>query len=153
AATVAAWLAKHPSIEIIARDRGAAYKQAATEGRPDAVQVADRWHLMENASAAFLDAVRRSMGAIRTAMGGGPVDPAMLTAAQRKQHTGWLRREAENAAILGMAKAGTAIKDIVRKTGRSRGLVRKILRGARGDIFRTRMKSLEPFIAQLESAW
>ncbi|WP_247367487.1 hypothetical protein, partial [Bradyrhizobium sp. CW10] len=28
---------------------------------PNAIQVADRWHLMENASAAFLDAVRRSM--------------------------------------------------------------------------------------------
>ena len=153
AATVAAWLTQHPSVQIIARDRGAGYRQAATDGCPEAVQVADRWHLMENASAAFLDAVRRSMGAIRTAMGGGPVDPALLTAAQRRQHTGWLRREGENAAILGMAKAGTTIKDIVRKTGRSRGLVRKILRGARGDIFRTRTNSLEPFIAQLDTAW
>lgn len=153
AATVAAWLAEHPSIQIIARDRGAGYRQAATDGCPSAVQVADRWHLMENASAAFLGAVRRSMGAIRTAMGGRPVDPAALTAAQRKQHIGWLRREEENAAILGMAKAGATIKDLVRKTGRSRGLVRKILRGARGDIFRTRMNSLEPFIARLETAW
>ena len=35
---------------------------------PDATQVADRWHLMENASAAFLDAVRLSMRAIRRAL-------------------------------------------------------------------------------------
>lgn len=153
AATVAAWLARHPSITVIARDRGAGYKQAATEGRPEAVQVADRWHLMENASAAFLDAVRRSMGAIRKAMGGDPIDPASLTAALRKQHTGWLRREQENAAIQGLAKAGMTIKDIVRKTGRSRGLVRKILRGARADIFRTRMNSLEPFMTRLDTAW
>jgi transposase len=153
AATVAAWLARHPSITVIARDRGAGYKQAATEGRPEAVQVADRWHLMENASAAFLDAVRRSMGGIRKAMGGGPVDPASLTATLRKQHTGWLRREQENAAIQGLAKTGMTIKDIVRKTGRSRGLVRKILPGARGDIFRTRMNSLEPFMTRLDTAW
>jgi hypothetical protein len=73
AATVAAWLARHPSIQIIARDRGAGYRQAATHGCPKAIQVADRWHLMENASAAFLDAVRRSMGAVRKALGGGPV--------------------------------------------------------------------------------
>jgi transposase len=58
AATVTSWLKNHPGIEVIARDRGAAYIQAATEGRPDAVQVADRWHLMENASAAFLTAVQ-----------------------------------------------------------------------------------------------
>jgi transposase len=47
AATVTAWLNEHPSITVIARDRGASYKQAATDGLPDAVQVADRWHLME----------------------------------------------------------------------------------------------------------
>src|SRR3954454_15466528 len=43
AATVTAWLTEHPSITVIARDRGASYKQAATDGLPDAVQVADRW--------------------------------------------------------------------------------------------------------------
>jgi transposase len=86
AATAAAWLAKHPSISVIARDRGAGYRQAAADGRPDAVQVADRWHLMENASAAFLTAVQRSMVAIRKAVGTGVVDPASLTAAERRQH-------------------------------------------------------------------
>ena len=78
AATVTAWLTEHPSITVIARDRGAGYKQAATDGLPDAVQVADRWHLMENASAAFLNAVRRSMHAIRKAVGVGTVDPAVF---------------------------------------------------------------------------
>ena len=46
AATVATWLAEHPTGSIIARDRGAGYIQAATEDRPEAIQVADRWHLM-----------------------------------------------------------------------------------------------------------
>jgi transposase len=85
AATTTAWLAGRPSITIIARDRGAGYKQAATEGRPDAVQVADRWHLMENASAAFLTAVQRSMITIRKGVGAGIVDPAALSAAERHQ--------------------------------------------------------------------
>jgi transposase len=82
AATVTAWLARHPSITVISRDRGAGYKQAATDGRPEAVPVADRWHLMENASAAFLNAVRQSMQAIRKAVGIGAVDPASLSAAE-----------------------------------------------------------------------
>ncbi|MFL5289277.1 MAG: transposase [Rhodopila sp.] len=98
AGTVAEWLAQRPSIRVIARDRGAGYRQAATEGCPDAVQVADRWHLMENASAAFLTAVQCSMPAVRKALGAGAVDPTSLTAAERRQHVGWLRRQQENAA-------------------------------------------------------
>ena len=41
-AMVAAWLAARPSIEIIARDRGGSYGAASAQGRPEALQVADR---------------------------------------------------------------------------------------------------------------
>jgi transposase len=153
AATVTTWLARHPSITVVARDRGAGYRQAATDGRPEAIQVADRWHLMENASAAFLSAVRRSMAAIGKAVGVGTVDPASLSAAERRQHAGWLRREAENANILVLSAQGVAIKEIMRRTDKSRGLVRQVVRGARADIFRSRMSSLDPFLTQLETAW
>ena len=153
AATVATWLAARPSIAVIARDRGAGYRQAASDGRPEAVQVADRWHLMENASAAFLTAVQRSMQAIRKAVGVGVVDPALLTSAEVRQHDGWLRREKENTAVLNLARNGTTIKEIVRRTGRSRGLVRQIIRTGRADIFRTRMSSLEPFFTRLDKEW
>ena len=37
-ATVAAWLAERPSIEIIARDRGGGYGAGAAKGRPEAVK-------------------------------------------------------------------------------------------------------------------
>src|SRR4051795_11243733 len=63
-ATLDAWLAAHPEIAIVARDRGGGYGQAVTRVRPGVLQVADRWHLLANASAAFLDAVRRLMTAI-----------------------------------------------------------------------------------------
>ncbi|CAM5220636.1 hypothetical protein BTHI11S_06303 [Bosea thiooxidans] len=49
---------------------------------PEAMQVADRWHLMENASRAFLDAVRKSMRQIRRTIGATVVNPALLTAAE-----------------------------------------------------------------------
>lgn len=48
AGAVGAWLERHPQIRIIARDRGGAYAEAAAKGAPQAVQVADRWHLMHN---------------------------------------------------------------------------------------------------------
>jgi transposase len=60
-ATAQAWLAAHPTISIVARDRGGGYGEATAKALPHAVQVADRWHLMENASRAFLDALRQSM--------------------------------------------------------------------------------------------
>ncbi len=71
------------------------------QGRlPHAIQVADRWHLMENASAAFLDAVRKSMRSIRTAIGATTINPDLLTSAEKLQYEGYLRREETNAAII-----------------------------------------------------
>ncbi len=152
-ATLDAWLAAHPEIAIAARDRGGGYGQAVTRARPEVLQVADRWHLLENASAAFLDAVRRLMTGIRRTTGTTVVDPALLTRAERIQHDGYLRREQANAAIMGLAKGGMTIKAIVRRTGCSRKTVRQVLRGERSDVFRCRTSSLEPWLDQLDREW
>lgn len=50
ATTLAEWLKKHPEIKIISRDRSKEYARAASEGAPQARQVADRWHLLVNLS-------------------------------------------------------------------------------------------------------
>ena len=152
-ATAQAWLAAQPQIGIVARDRGGGYGLAAQKALPYAVQVADRWHLMENASQAFLNAVRKSMRDIRAAVGAATINPELLTSAEKLQYEGFQRREETNATILAMSKEGATIKQIVRRAGYSRGLVRKILRGQRSDIFRVRSSSLEAYLPWLDEQW
>ena len=152
-ATTEAWLRQHPGIGIVSRDRGGGYGEAAARALPDAVQVADRWHLLENASAAFLDAVRRPMRAIRSALGAATIDPALLTAAERLQLESFLRREETTRHILALREAGHSIKEIVRRTRHSRKLVRQAVRGARGDVFRVRQSSLEAWLPVLDAGW
>jgi transposase len=151
--TVQAWLAAHPEIRILSRDRGGGYGEAAAKALPHAIQVADRWHLMENASSAFLDAVRKFMPAIRRMPGAAEIDPAVLTCAEKLQYEGYLRREDANAAIMALAQAGVSIKEIVRRTGHSRKLVRQVIRGQRTDVFRIRQSSLEAHLGFLDAQW
>lgn len=152
-ATAQDWLSDQSQIEIVARDRGGGYALAAAKALPHAVQVADHWHLMENASHAFLDAVRKSMRQIRSVIGAATINPELLTAAERLRYEGYLRREEVNAAILGLAHEGVTIKEIVRRTGHSRGLVRQVIRGQRSDVSRVRENSLDLYLQWLDSQW
>jgi transposase len=62
AAAISTWLADHPGVEIISRDRGGVYAEGAASGASTAVQVADRWHLLHN----LADALERAFVPHRT---------------------------------------------------------------------------------------
>lgn len=65
--SVQKWLAAHPDIVIVSRDRGGAYADGAARGAPQAEQVADRWHLTssEHADPAVPSHAATEAGSVR----------------------------------------------------------------------------------------
>lgn len=55
---------KYPEIQVVSRDRGI-YALAARDGAPQAIQVADRWHLLKNIGDALERMMYRHMPLIR----------------------------------------------------------------------------------------
>ena len=62
--SLATWLKSHPGAEVISRDRGGIYADGAARGAPQAIQVADRFHLLCN----LTSAVERVLEQKRTAL-------------------------------------------------------------------------------------
>ncbi len=56
---------KYPEIQVVSRDRGGIYALAARDGAPQAIQVADRWHLLKNIGDALERMMYRHMPLIR----------------------------------------------------------------------------------------
>ena len=67
AETLAAWLRDQPQIEVISRDRASAYAEAAAQGAPQAIQVADRFHLLQNAGDVLQRVLQQHPPALRAA--------------------------------------------------------------------------------------
>ena len=151
--TVAKWLAAHPDVEIVCRDRGSGYREGAAKGAPQALQISDRWHLLENATTAFVEGVKRHMGDLRRAIIGGDIDPDALSAAEKLQWAGWQRRDEVNGTVRSLHGQGCSINGIVRTTGVSRQTVRRILAGTREDVFRSRATTLDRWAERLTADW
>jgi transposase len=63
--TVSAWFEERPSIEIVSRDRSSEYAAAISKGAPQALQVADLWHIVKNLSESVQILLARCRAEIR----------------------------------------------------------------------------------------
>jgi transposase len=64
AESLAQWLQAHPGVEIVSRDRAGAYAEGVRLGAPNAIQVADRWHLLKNLTESVYKALQQYQAAI-----------------------------------------------------------------------------------------
>jgi transposase len=179
AASVAAWLAQHPTITVVCRDRSDLYADGIRRGAPAAVQVVDRFHLVQNLrqalEALLLD--RRpalQAAAVGTAMALTPADvplPSVSMYRGRRQspkpadrredparpprHARWV---AIYEAVHTLRAQGTPLATIARRLGISRPTVYAYLRrdtppGPRRLQRRPSARVLTPYIPYLIHRW
>jgi transposase len=139
AETLSKWLSAHPEVEIISRDRGGIYAQGASEGAPQAQQVADRFHLLQNLTemmrrildrqhTVLRDASREDEPAVpEPAATSDELEPARATAEPPKATAAQQRRQALHGRIKELANAGLSMRAISRKLRINRATVRRFI--------------------------
>jgi len=139
AETLAPWLSQYPGIEVISRDRAPAYAEAARKGAPQAVQVADRWHLIQNLVEALERCLLRFRPALKVAAGRGDFILGPLPSSRETNLVPWQQR-AEAASQQKHARkvelyeqmrtlraAGFTVLDIAQMVGATRRTVYRYL--------------------------
>jgi transposase len=177
AATLAAWLQAHPGVKVVARDRAGAYADGIRQGAPEAVQVADRWHLLRNIG----DAVKaisdqHSAAAIRAAhhvraqllaatahvwpASSPPTEPVpvpvpVTTAAQRASEASRQCRQVHYEEAARLRAAGASVTRIGAELGVERKTVRHWLRHGHAPTWNRppRGSMLDPYIEFLQRRW
>lgn len=166
------WLRAHPGVEIIVRDRAGAYAEGGRQGAPDAIQVADRFHLSANAGAAMdelLRSRRRHMEyvVVTDADGdqSGPTPTAPVPQPSQTQQDLVLRQTRRSARwdeVRRRRAAGYSIQRIAREMGMHRRTVRRYLATPAPPRNRPPERpkpsglsspTLQPFVEYLQGRW
>lgn len=169
AETLAPWLKQYPGIEIISRDRASAYAEAARNGAPQAVQVADRWHLLQNLVEALERCLLRFRSALKLAAGTGDSMLGPLPSSSEINLVPWQQR-AEAASqqkraskveryeqMRTLRAAGFTILDIAQIVGATRRTVYRYLAlggpPERQQPQRSGRRVLAPYETYLQQRW
>ncbi len=157
------WLAKHPGAQVICRDRDGVYASAARRGAPDALQVADRWHLVHNLADALERFAVRVLALVRKelktqeATSIAPQDmPPLLKAVLLSPCRLKERTEQRHAEIHDLLAQGLTITAVARRLRLHR---KTVYRFAAADVAADllgrgrRATALDPYLAYLAGRW
>lgn len=160
--TVATWLHTHPGVEVVSRDRASAYAEAVRKTAPQAVQVADRWHLLRNLSEALTSTLQphhriltQTTHAISALEAPPPaVPPAVHTQprAALMQSQNRERRRSRYEQVIELARRGMSKLQIGRELGLDHRTVRRWMHsdGFQEHRTRRRVSSVEAYARYLE---
>jgi transposase len=131
---LADWLAAHPGVEVICRDRSGSYADGARTGAPQAVQVADRFHLWQN----LAKAVERCVAGHRACLdeparaAPEPAPPPGREPAARPDPAGKYadRARRHHAIVHGLLAEGRGLREIARHLGWGLHTVQRYARAA-----------------------
>jgi transposase len=130
AETLATWLRAYPTIQVVARDRSLQYAQGITQGAPQAIQVADRWHLLKNLTEMLERAFRERLPKLKKRMRVSAYSAAprekfpRSTHDQEKQRDVRAQRLRDYTLIQFLRQKGYSERRIARLLKMSRGKVR-----------------------------
>jgi transposase len=167
AETLAEWLRARPGIEIIVRDRSEAYAQGARDGAPAALQVADRFHLVQNASAALAELLRGRRRNIESAEESTLITPTPpvklrpLSPSKRQQLVQRAARVARWQQVKALDAGGASHSQIARELGIDRKTVARFLatveaprnQGTQRRPSDLSSPSLAPYVEYLQGRW
>jgi transposase len=131
--TVAAWLQAHPSVAVVSRDRGGSFAEGTTRGAPQAIQVADRFHVLKNLVEAFQQVLAREHAALRTAaevVTDTPLLPATrpLTAPERHtRQTAQTRRQVRYETVRRLRAEGKTIREIATQLRMGQNTIQRLV--------------------------
>jgi len=151
--SVAAWLKKHPSIEVVSRDGSSEYASAIKKGAPQARQVSDRWHLVKNLAACVSVQLARTLAQLRRAE---ERRPAQTPAIQQAQQARQAERVARYEHILELQRQGMKSGEMARALGMSQRTLQRWI--ATGTIpyarrKRPRARLIDPYKSYLLKRW
>ncbi len=171
AATLEAWLKAHPGAAVICRDRAGAYAEGARDGAPDAIQVADRWHLWHNLSEYVEKAVAAHRGCLTRTDGApgedsgapaaGPAPPQAEPEGLRdvcgRERRLVARTRDRHAAVHGLLAAGHSQREAAAILGLSRNTVNRFAAaGSPGELLvkaTSRASRLDRYKPYLRKRW
>jgi transposase len=138
AGPLADWLKAHPGARVICRDRAGAYAEGAREGAPDAVQVADRWHLWHNLAEHTAKAVARHRACLKQIAVAAdqpqpPPEPVAAAAVPAAESRLEARMRDQHVAVQALAARGLGLRAIARELGVDRKTARRFAHAATGD--------------------
>ena len=172
--TLSSWLREHPGVEIITRDRAGAYAEGASAGAAEAVQVADRWHVLKNLGDALSRVFAEHPQALRPIRSSGePVlgadednprlcpdnssaQPAPQSKGEQMRQQRQERRQGRYDQVHTLLEAGVSLRTIAKEMRLSRETVRKYARATAAPTPQPRAKRtslLDPYKPCMIERW